>query len=218
MGGVIDMWWSILKRPYIIQGEVINQKDMFAGKYPENMKFKFDKLFQGSQGKTPNLPADRRYEDSTLHWTPRLNEAVCYAFFGSYVVPTEKPSYKDEAKPTIKQALKTDQDFNLRMDEGYANYKEGDRKNWMFIDTRRNITPRGVEVSSKIDRRMPNTPKYKYLPDSRVGELGKELLYRMINNSLTSKDKENLMRSAGIGEGEIDDAIKHLEMMLNKYF
>ena len=65
---------------------------------------------------------------------------------------------------------------------------------------------------------MPNTPKYKYLPDSRVGELGKELLQRMKNNSLTSKDKENLKNSAGITENKMADAIKHLEMMLNKYF
>ena len=212
------MWWSILKKPYIIGGEVLNPMDASAGYPPEPMKFKLNKLFQGAQGKTSNLPENRRYEDSTFHWTPRLNEAIGYAFFGSFVVPTEKSSYKNEAKPTIKQALKTDQDFQMRMDEGYANFKQGDREDWMFIDTRRNITPRGVELPSKIDRRMPDTPKYKYLPDSRVGELGKQLLQRMKNNSLTSKDKENLRNSAGITEDEMKDAIKHLEMMLNKYF
>lgn len=209
------MWFDIIKKPYVIRGEVSNPQD---GE-PENMKFKFDKLFQGSQGKTSNLPENRRYEDSTLHWTPRLNEALSYAFFGSFVIPTEKSSYKDEDKPTIKQALKTDQDFKLRIDEGYADYKpDEDRENWKFIDTKRNITPRGVELPDDEDRRMPDTPKYKYLPDSRVGELGKQLLQRMKNNSLTSKDKENLRNSAGILEEQMENAIKHLEMMLSKYF
>jgi hypothetical protein len=211
------MWWDILKKPYVIHGEIVNPGE--TDSEPYDMRFKFNKLFQGAQGKTSNLPENRRYEDSTLHWTPRLDEALCYAFFGSQVVPEQKSSYKNEAKPTIKQALKTDQDFSMRMDEGYANYKDTEDKiYWMFIDTRRNITPRGKEFPSKIDRRMPDTPKYKYLPDSKVAELGKQLLQRMKNNSLTSKDEENLRRSAGITEYEMEDAIKHLEMMLNKYF
>lgn len=212
------MWFNIIKKPYVIQGDVMTPEEANYGYPPESMKFKFNKLFQGSQGKTSNLSENRRYEDSTLHLTPRLNEAVCYAFFGSFVVPTEKASYKDKAKPTIKQALKTDQDFQMRMDEGYADIQEGDREDWMFIDTRRNITPRGVELPTVDDYRMPNTPKYKYLPDSRVGELGKELLQKMKSNSLTSKDKENLRNSAGITEDKMGNAIKHLEMMLNKYF
>ena len=210
------MWFDIIKKPYVISGDVLNPNELDYP--PEPFNWKFNKLFQGSQGKTSNLPENRRYEDSTYHWTPKLNEALSYAFFGSFVVPTEKSSYKDEDKPTIKQALKTDQDFELRIDEGYANYKEKNRENWMFIDAKRNITPRGVELPDKIDRRMPDTPKYKYLPDSRVGELGKQLLQRMKNNSLTSKDKENLRNSAGILEEQMENAIKHLEMMLSKYF
>ena len=65
---------------------------------------------------------------------------------------------------------------------------------------------------------MPDTPKYNYLPDSRVKELGKELLQKMKNNSLSIKDKENLISSAGITEDEMKNAIEHLEMMLSKYF
>ena len=110
------MWFNIIKKPYVIQGNVMNPKEVNYGIEPQYMKFKFNKLFQGSQGKTSNLKEMHRFMDSTLHWTPRLNEAVCYAFFGSFVVPTEKASYKDKAKPTIKQALKTDQNFHLRMD------------------------------------------------------------------------------------------------------
>jgi len=211
-------WFGIIKKPYVISGEVMNPKEINYGDTPQDMKFKFNKLFQGSQGKTSDLKEIHRHMDSTLHWSPRLNEALSYAFFGSFVVPTEKASYKDEAKPTIKQALKTDQDFNLRMDEGYADYKGGDRDESMFINTRRNITPRGVELPSDVDYRMPNTPKYKYLPDSKVGELGKQLLEKMKSNSLTEKEKENLRNSAGITENEMKDAIKHLETMLNKYF
>ncbi len=212
------MWFDIIKKPYVISGEVSNPQDAEHGYPPETFNWKFNTLFQGSQGKTSNLPENRRYEDSTLHWTPLLNEALSYAFFGSFVVPTEKPSYRDEGKPTIKQALKTDQDFNLRIDEGYANYKQGDRENWMFIDNKRNITPRGVELAADYDYRMPNTPKYKYLPDSKVGELGKKLLQRMESGSLTGKDKDGLKNSAGITEKEMEAAIKHLKMMLSKYF
>ena len=210
------MWFEIIKKPYVINAEILNPKEIEDS--PQPVRWKFNKLFQGSQGKTPNLKPIHSYEDSTLHWTPRLNEALCYAFFGSFVVPTEKSSYKDEDKPTIKQALKTEQDFQLRMDEGYADYKQGDRDNWMFINNKKNITPRGVELPVDYDYRMPNTPKYKYLPDSKVEELGKELLQRMKDNSLTSKDKENLKNSAGILEKEMENAIKHLEKMLNKYF
>ena len=210
------MWFDIIKKPYVIDAEILNPKEIDIS--PEPVRWKFNKLFQGSQGKTVNLKPIHSYQDSTLHWTPRLNEALSYAFFGSFVVPTEKSSYKDEDKPTIKQALKTDQDFQLRMDEGYANYKEGERENWMFIDNKKNITPRGVELPVDYDYRMPNTPKYNYLPDSKVRELGKELLRKMKSNSLNSKDKENLSSSAGIEEKEMENAIKHLEMMLSKYF
>tara|TARA_R100000544_G_C2211107_1_gene51990 strand:- start:224 stop:865 length:642 start_codon:yes stop_codon:yes gene_type:complete len=210
------MWFDVIKKPYVIGAEILNPKEIDYS--PEPTRWKFNKLFQGSQGKTSNLPEDRRYEDSTLHWTPRLNEALCYAVFGSFVVPSAKSSYKDEDKPIIKQALKTDQDFQLRMDEDYADYKQGDRDNWMFINNKKNITPRGIEVPVDYDYRMPNTPKYKYLPDSKVSEVGKKLLQRMESGSLTSKDKENLLNSAGIIEKEMEGAIKHLKMMLSKYF
>ena len=208
------MWFDVIKKPYVIGSDLLNPDDMMA--IPDTVQWKFNKLFQGSQGKNPNVNPNHRYEESTNHWTPILVEAVAYAFFGSFVVPSEKSSYKDIAIPTIKQALKTDQDFELRHDEGYANYKQGSRDDYMFINHKKNITPRGVELPVDYDYRMPNTPEFKYLPDSRVGELGKGLLKRMKNNTLTSKEIEAFRNSAGIQE--LGPAEKHLEMMLNKYF
>jgi|3_EtaG_2_1085321.scaffolds.fasta_scaffold75589_2 hypothetical protein len=216
------MWFDILKKPYVIGAEIINDSE-----FPQESTWKFNKLFQGTQGKsqfgwqTSNDPR-HSYMQSTGHWTPILVEAIAYAFFGSLVVSgdhmSEASSYKDEAKPMIKQALKTKQDFHMESDRGYANIKQGDREDWQFTGTKKDITPRGRELPTKEDYRVPNTPKFNYLPDSRVGELGKGLLEKMKNDTLTSKEKEAFRNSAGITENEYEGAIKHLEMMLNKYF
>tara|TARA_R100000322_G_scaffold147872_1_gene104362 strand:+ start:56 stop:697 length:642 start_codon:yes stop_codon:yes gene_type:complete len=209
------VWWDILKKPYVIRGEIYDNSG-----YEEETEFKLNKLFQGSQGKTSNLKEIHRDIDSTLYWTPRLNEAVSYAFFGSFVVPFEKPSYKDLGKPTIKQTLPTKNNKYLDLDTGYGAevIQDGENPQRIIFKPKREVTPRGRERPSKIDRRMPDTPKYNYLPDSRVKELGKELLQKMKNNSLSIKDKENLISSAGITKDEMKNAIEHLEMMLSKYF
>ena len=77
------MWKDILKSPYKIQTEeYINT---------------YSKLFQGTQR-----------EEDTGYWTPSLDEALIYAFFGSEIY-----SIKDEGKPMIKQALKTNKENDL---------------------------------------------------------------------------------------------------------
>jgi len=218
------MWFDVIKKPYVIGAEIIDPNEL---DYSQEVSWKFSKLFQGTQGKSQfGMPySDKpmhRYMQSTSHWTPILVEAVSYAFFGSLVVMSGHmkgaSQYKDKGKPMIKQALKTKQDFRLGMDEGYADYKQGNQEDWQFISTKNKITPRGKELSSEEDYRVPNTPKFDYLPDSRVKELGKELLDNLKNNTLSSKEIEALRNSAGITEREYRLAIKHLMMMLNKHF
>ena len=89
------MWWSILKKPYIIETDE---------EYGKDWSWRFNRLFQGSQG-----------DEDTGYWTPQLTEALVYAFLGSHTGKT-----KDVAKPMIKQTIPTKENKFLDYDNEYG--------------------------------------------------------------------------------------------------
>ena len=181
MGEVIDMWWNILKKPYIIETDE---------EYGKEWSWKFNRLYQGSQG-----------EEDTGYWTPRLTEALIYAFFGSRM-----KRKKDVAKPRIKQTIPTKENKFLDYDNEYGT-------TWRKKDA----TPRGRLAY------FDNEVEYKYLPDSRVKELAEKLLKDLIEKKENVEMEEGFRDSIGVNihaTGEFKDytVIPHLEGMLNKYF
>ena len=194
------MWWNILKKPYVIEGELYDDSG-----YEEETKWKFNRLFQGSQGK-----------EDTGYWTPLLEEALAYAFFGSNVAEFEKPlKLKNVGKPMIKQALPTKDNKYLDKDTDYGEAISSTQRR--SFKPKRLVTPRGISGHQDI--------KYDFLPDSRVKELAIDLLNEMNRTEGLKVDQQwmnrmsHLKNSAGIQTPEhIKEAEKHLKMMLEKYF
>ena len=172
------MWKDILKSPYKIQTEeYINT---------------YSKLFQGTQGK-----------EDTDYWTPSLEEALIYAFFGSKIY-----SIKDEGKPMIKQALKTNKEKWLEGDREYTVNRNIRNKKEMGM-------ARGISHDENIE--------YKYLPDKVVKKKATELM-NLIDDA-TEYDYPKItgyFRSAAGMELSLDEDVmetkEHMENMLDKYF
>tara|TARA_Y100000114_G_scaffold38055_1_gene33668 strand:+ start:3591 stop:4094 length:504 start_codon:yes stop_codon:yes gene_type:complete len=167
------MWWNILKKPYIIQTDE---------EYGKDYSWKFNRLFQGSQG-----------DEDTGYWTPRLTEALVYAFFGS-----RADELKDISKPMIKQTIPTKEKMFLTYDSDYG-----------WISRKKGSTPRGRPAYFNLE--------YKYLPDSRVKELGKKLLRDLEYDNRKTEVIEALRDSAML---RFDDlrVQEHLKKILDKYF
>jgi len=170
------MWWSILKKPYIIETDE---------EYSRDWSWRFNRLFQGSQG-----------DEDTGYWTPRLTEALVYAFFGSTM-----GRKKDVAKPMIKQTIPTKENKFMDYDNEYG-----------ITSRKKDTTPRGRKSFDGIE--------YKYLPDSKVKELAEKLLKDLEEEKDSEEITEALSDTIGFMWGHSDDLpiILHLEKMLNKYF
>jgi hypothetical protein len=172
------MWKDILKSPYKIQTEeYINT---------------YRKLFQGTQR-----------EEDTGYWTPSLDEALIYAFFGSEIY-----SIKDEGKPMIKQALKTNKEKWLEGDKEYTVNRNIRNKKELGMS-------RGISHDRDIE--------YKYLPDSVVKKKATELM-NLIDDA-TEYDYPKItgyFRSAAGMELSLDEDVmetkEHMKNMLEKYF
>jgi hypothetical protein len=194
------VWWDILKKPYVIGGEIYDNSG-----YEEETEWKFNRLFQGSQGK-----------EDTGYWTPLLEEALAYAFFGSNQAEFEKPlKLKNVGKPMIKQALPTKDNKYLDLDTEYGALVNPSQK--VIFKPKRENVPRGQSHHRDI--------KYDFLPDSRVKELAIDLLNEMNRFEGLKVDQQwmdrmaHLQNSAGITTPEhFKVAEKHLKMMLEKYF
>lgn len=183
------MWKDILKAPYKIQSTTYDTLDNSP---LEDYVHTYSKLFQGTQGK-----------EDTNYWTPSLDEALVYAFFGS-----NRYSIKDTGKPMIKQALKTNKEKRLEGDREYTDYRNIRNKKEMGM-------PRGVSHDKDIE--------YKYLPDKVVKKKATELM-NLINDA-TEYDHPKItgyFRSAAGMELSLDEDVmetkEHMEKMLGKHF
>jgi hypothetical protein len=183
------MWWNILKKPYIIETDANKPRLTHTGysNFPKQ-SWKFNRLYQGSQG-----------EEDTGYWTPKLTEALVYAFLGSHTGKT-----KDVAKPMIKQALMTKEKKLLEYDDEYGSPAQTSLQDDV-------VTPRGI-ATDNFD--------FKYLPDSRVKELAEQILENLIAEiegryELSYDEEEAIMSSARVS---FKEAKIHFEHMLNKYF
>ena len=182
------MWKNILKSPYKIQSTIFDLDDSPIKDYIDT----YSKLFQGTQGK-----------EDTEYWTPSLDEALIYAFFGSKIY-----SIKDEGKPMIKQALKTNKEKWLEGDKEYTVNRNIKNKKEMGM-------PRGISHDEDIE--------YKYLPDSIVKKKATELM-NLIDDA-TEYDYPKItgyFRSAAGMELSLDEDVmetkEHMKNMLDKYF
>lgn len=182
------MWKDILKAPYKIQSTIFDSDDSPIEDYVNT----YSKLFQGTQGK-----------EDTEYWTPSLDEALIYAFFGSKIY-----SIKDEGKPMIKQALKTNKEKWLEGDREYTVNRNIRNKKEMGM-------PRGISHDEDIE--------YKYLPDKAVKKKATELI-NLIDDA-TEYDYPKItgyFRSAAGIELSLDEDVmetkEHMKKMLEKYF
>jgi hypothetical protein len=141
------MWWSILKKPYIIETDANKPMWTFTGysDFPKQ-SWKFNRLYQGSQG-----------EEDTRYWTPQLTEALVYAFLGSDTGKT-----KDVAKPMIKQALMTKERKILEFDDEYSLPEDGE------------LTPRGITTDNFDFKYLPDS-RVKELAEQTLENLIEEI-------------------------------------------
>ena len=100
----------------------------------------------------------------------------------------------------IKQTIPTKENKFLDYDNEYG-----------ITSSQRDTTPRGRLGYFDGD------VEYKYLPDSRVKELGKELLSNLEYNSIKTEVIEALRDSAVLSFDELR-VQEHLKKMLDKYF
>jgi len=183
------MWKDIIKSPYKIQSTTYDTLDDSP---LEDYVHTYSKLFQGTQGK-----------EDTNYWTPSLEEALVYAFFGS-----NRYSIKDTGKPMIKQALKTNKEKWLEGDREYTDYRNIRNKKEMGM-------PRGFSHDEDIE--------YKYLPDSVVKKKASELM-NLINDATGYEHPEiaEYFRSAAGIELSLDEEVirtkEHIQRILDKWF
>jgi len=182
------MWKDILKSPYKIQSTIFDLDGSPVKDYINT----YSKLFQGTQGR-----------EDTEYRSRCVDVALIYAFFGSKIY-----SIKDEGKPMIKQALKTNKEKRLEGDKEYTVNRNIRNKKEMGM-------PRGISHDKDI--------AYKYLPDDVVKRKVTELM-DLINDATEYNHPKitGYFRSSAGMELSLDEDVmevkEHMKKMLEKYF
>jgi hypothetical protein len=231
-----NMWWDIIKMPYRIPIEYLDELDeetmdaynemeeelmsdfsltdedrqeildSHFGIEPKTTYRKLNKFFQGAQEGEPN----------TGYWTPNIKEAVVYALLGSDTTGTFG-GVKDVGKPEIRQVDRADEMVDLTPDKEFLPERRFEAKNKKeLLQQMRDRNNPGSATALRIytDKNLP----YKTLPDYRMKDFILEFKKELEDerDGIYTEFASNAM--GGIEDDNRQNIINFLNYVLDKYF